>query len=933
LSRVALGLIFFVSGFAALVFENVWFRQAGLALGSSVWATAVVLMSFMGGLGLGNAVAARIGPRLRRPVRAYAALELAIGAAGIGLVLLFPRLSGLFAAWLGPALDRPWLLNAVRLLVAFGLMIVPTAAMGATLPVLVRALSPGQADYGRLLGRLYGWNTLGAVGGALGSEWLVRAFGVRGAGLTAGLLDAAAAGLALALAGGLDWARPAADPADALRPTRRPRASLLAAAFLCGGTLLALEVVGFRLLLLFVHGTAPAFGAMLASVLLGIAAGGFLASAWLGRQPQADAYAAPLALLAGASVIVCYAGFDTVVAPLQGRLLTEPAGVLLLAARLVLPVCVVSGLLFTFLGRLLERGIGGRTRATGLLTLANTLGGLTGSCLAGFLLLPRLGMEASFFTLAAFYGLVALLTGRYALSRAPAGRTLLAASAALFAICLGAFPFGLMQRQLLPRAWQRFTADGSRIAAVREGTGETIGYLRRDFLGRPLAYRLVTNGFSMAGTGVPTRRYMKLLAWAPLALNPGARHALLISYGAGSTAKALSDTPWLDSIDVVDTSAEILALSEVVFPHPGDDPLRDPRVRVHVEDGRLFLQASRRSFDVITAEPPPPKNAGVVNLFSTEQFSLIRARLAPGGVASYWLPVFDLELADARAIVRAFCDVFDDCSLWTGAGMNWMLIGTRDARGPVPEEGFTRQWREPGVRGELATLGVERPEQLGALFLADAEQLAETLRGTQPLVDDRPYRVSAALPHELAPEYFALLDTNGSRERFERSRFVARMWPSALRQRTLPCFELQGLLNDYFWSFYGAPLPPSHLRRALANSDLTTLPLLLMGSDPDRQRILAASPEQSPQLALERAAGELAARDYLAAEATLREAQPLAGAPGRLTDYRVLALTLAGELQRARTLAEQARTRSGAELSDARFWALMKESFGLDPKP
>ena len=88
---------FFLSGVAALLFETLWFHQAGLALGNSIWASSLVLAGFMGGLGLGNALAARFGQGVRRPLRLYGMLELAIGGIGLALVLLLPSFTSLFA--------------------------------------------------------------------------------------------------------------------------------------------------------------------------------------------------------------------------------------------------------------------------------------------------------------------------------------------------------------------------------------------------------------------------------------------------------------------------------------------------------------------------------------------------------------------------------------------------------------------------------------------------------------------------------------------------------------------------------------------------------------------------------------------------------------------------------------------------------------------
>ena len=98
---------------------------------------------------------------------------------------------------------------------------------------------------------------------------------------------------------------------------------------------------------------------------------------------------------------------------------------------------------------------------------------------------------------------------------------------------------------------------------------------------------------------------------------------------------------------------------------------------MHIEDGRQFLLLTTGRYDVITAEPPPPHNAGIVNLYSREYFDLVRERLVDGGVVTYWLPTRDLTSGEAWSITAGFCGAFPDCTLWTGYGLDWMLAGTR----------------------------------------------------------------------------------------------------------------------------------------------------------------------------------------------------------------------------------------------------------------
>ena len=421
--------IFFVSGVSALVFQSLWFRQAGLALGSSIWASSLVLAGFMGGLAAGSAVAARYGDRLRNPVRAYAIAEVAIAVTGIGIVYLLPDLGIALVPWLRPLMNEPWLLNVLRLLVAFLVLLVPSTAMGVTLPLLTKTLMAHDTRFGSVLGRLYGWNTLGAmVGAVLGEMVLVGLWGVRCTALAAGGLNLAAAASAAWLSV-QTFHRP--EPRDDITPhawfgaTARP---WLISAFLSGFCLLALEVIWFRLLLLFVMGHSVAFALMLAVVLAGIAVGGLIASRWLRGSPNADSLSGTLALTAGLLTLATYASFPLVVAPFDTVQISRPVDILRVGVPLMLPVSLVSGALFTSIGAGLRRRLASATETTGVLTLANTTGAALGSLVGGFVLLPVLGVERAILVVAVVYGAFgALLWLRSPVSR----RMLYATSGAL----------------------------------------------------------------------------------------------------------------------------------------------------------------------------------------------------------------------------------------------------------------------------------------------------------------------------------------------------------------------------------------------------------------------------------------------------------------------------------------------------------------------
>ena len=235
--------------------------------------------------------------------------------------------------------------------------------------------------------------------------------------------------------------------------------------------------------------------------------------------------------------------------------------------------------------------------------------------------------------------------------------------------------------------------------------------------------------------------------------------------------------------------------------------------------------------------------SGIVNLYTREYFELVYDHLAEGGVHTYWLPVHSLTVSDAKSIIAAYCAVFEDCSLWNGNHLDWMLVGTRGARWHHSADRLQAFFEDPEVRPELVATGVERPEQLGALFLADADRLRALVGDVPPLTDAWPKRLSTdpGFPHRSS--FLAWMEPDAARDAFFSSAFVRKLWPPELDEAAARAFDWQGVINR---------LNPrervetslvdrmTDLHRVLTTTDLETLPLWLMGTGSDRQRIVRA---------------------------------------------------------------------------------------------
>jgi predicted membrane-bound spermidine synthase len=843
---------FGLSGAAGLIFEIVWFHRAGLAFGNGVSAAAIVLSSFMAGLAVGNGAAPWLASRARDPLRLYAALEVIVGVTGVALTYVLPRLAGF---------DLP-------AVVAFMPLLVPAAGMGATLPVVVAARR--ELNFGRALGVLYAANTMGAVAGGVFAEFLLIAWvGIPGAAIVAAALDMVAAAMAIASTPGSG----VTIRSDGLVRLNRQTVSLLACAGLTGFAMLALEVIWFRFLSMFVLSTTQAMSVMLAVVLAGIAFGSAIAARVTTGTEARTSLATLAALIASATAVCSYSLFPHLTAGTQVGSATRVAW---FALVLMLPTALASGALFTMLGAAIRQSYLDAAAAAAALTLANTIGAAIGPPIAGFVLLPLLGTERSLFALAMIFGTAALV-----ISLRDGWRRVAMVSGVALAIAL-AFPRGAMTGHLA-RVTAPYAADGSDIVATREGPTESIALMQQRWMGKPIYSRLVTNGFSMSGTSIAGQRYMRYFVYWPMLVHrTPLERILVICYGAGVTVGAAIDVPTASAIDVVELSRDIVATSDAIYAG-ARNPLLDPRVRLHIDDGRHFLATTHDRFDLITGEPPPPRTPGAVNIYTREYFAMMRDRLAENGIATYWVPVARPQPGtDVNTIVRAFCDVFDDCSLWNATPFDLMLVGTR---GPSTSSGPPRAAsrgnggrfdpsRFDAVRDRLAEVGFESPEQIGATFIGDAPYLRELTAATPPLTDDFPMRLrpSADRPSlsdprypsnaAVAAQYQRVLDPARARDAFTRSPLIAQWWPPALRDATRPWFDVQRSINRVFWEG-GKPLRLiDDLDATLTRTPLRTLPLWMLDGDAVKERIAAGGNDGTGVVEYLRGAQLLASREY-----------------------------------------------------------------------
>jgi len=624
-------LVFLVSGASALVYQVIWSRWLGLVFGNTTASVSIILSAFMGGLAIGSHVVGKRLPRIVNPLRAYALVELGIGA----FALLFPSFTSLmasaFTAVVAPE-TPPAVALAIRATCAFALLLVPTALMGATLPLLTDFFRRHPlASREWKVGALYAANTLGAALGVLTTSLvLIELVGVWATTVLAALLNFGVAAFAWNRSRTQDAASTAIEQAAPVTTSGGPvqRAATIALA-LSGGLAMAGEVLWTRNMETAIGTSTYAFSCVVFVFLVGIASGSSAMSLRVSKVKDHQGALAALLLFMALWMVVSIVLFRVIGLDARARIhdaasIGTALTTYVAVALLLVPLAFASGACFPVATRMLNPSSDDAGGAAVARAYAwNTVGSVAGSLLAGFVIAPSFDFAPSLFVVAGGY----VMAGVWCAVQGATGRAQRRAHAVgglIIAVVVGV---AASQTPAMLRTW----GEGIEVISHQPGLQGVTTVLRRH--GAPSAGGLLVNGYGMT-TKIPDT---KMMAHAPMALHPAPRNVLVICFGMGTTYRsALSHGA---EVTVVELVPKVLEAFPFFFAD-ATDVLANPKGRRIVNDGRNFLLMTRERFDVITLDPPPPiDGAGVNNLYSRDFVELARSRLTPGGIFAHWIPM------------------------------------------------------------------------------------------------------------------------------------------------------------------------------------------------------------------------------------------------------------------------------------------------------
>lgn len=752
-----LSVFFFVSGALGLIYQILWLRKLLLVFGSTVHAVSTVLTVFFGGLALGSWL---FGRRIDRSpesgLRFYAFLEAGIGLFAFITLPLFDWMERLYIPIYQASLFSSTVLVGASFIGSVLILLIPATFMGGTFPVLSRFLITTSKERGIKIAHLYGLNTAGAMVGTL----LVYHFGLQYLGLFRTLLCAGVSSLGIGLLcflldqrlrtqGVAQSAEPQSESeSEHIIPSslKTSQSSVgherelrwLLIAFGCSGfSAMVYEVTWTRALSLVLGSSIYAFCMMLSTFLGGIALGSLLIHPYLRRRRSTISHVIGMEIILGIYGLCSIVLFSRLpewfvrLWPVTGGTFD---GLLwlqgILSVLVMLLPTLIMGALFPIVSELLTQRISLLGRHLGSSYAVNTLGGIVGSFLSGFVLIPCVGLAATIMT-AALVNLIAgfILYLSFAQVKFLGRRMALAGSILSISVVVGV-------TLLLPSWKQQLFAAGvylnpnsfsvqypledqlknTQILYYRDSLNTTVSVHKSD-----QNLFLKVGGKTDASSGIDMGTQV-LSAHLPLLLHGNAQKALVIGLGSGVTLGHVGQYP-LSTIHCAEIDEAVIEAARY-FKDYNFAIHDDPRTKIFVADGRHLLLASREQYDVIISEPSNPWIAGLAYLFTQEFYQLAKRRLSANGIMCQWLQLYSIFPQDVKLLLKTFHAEFPYVSVWSPIPGDLLLIGSMQPHTPSQDEIISRM-KEPAIAKALEVIQMSRPEVLFELYQMGSQQVEE----------------------------------------------------------------------------------------------------------------------------------------------------------------------------------------------------------------
>ncbi|MEP6707268.1 MAG: fused MFS/spermidine synthase, partial [Pyrinomonadaceae bacterium] len=775
---------FVLSGATALIYEVLWARMLGLVFGATTLAISAVLAAFMGGLAIGSALAGRYGTRAKRPVRWYGVIEIAIGLYALLVPLLFRGIDRVYALVWQQLHPESYAFAGWRFLLSSLVLIVPTALMGATLPLLSSALARSRHQAVAPVTRFYMLNLSGAIAGTIAAGfYLLPWFGVR-----ATIYFAAAINVMIGVAAILvDRGQLPDSSASDYSATKNDSGERLASepeqsqhddatrfwmgcAFASGFVTISTQVAWTRVLAMVIGSSTYAFSIVVALFLLGLALGAYLISRHKDSAPlrrrlfkvqlfTAASLFVSIIVVNAIPALLVRTGFKFHLASWPGLLTLQIFSATLLILLPATLMGMVMPLVLVWASRAPRETVANRV---GRSYAINTVGAIAGSLATAFVLIPKAGTRFTILFATSLSLIIAALAYRPSES---ADKTLRRSLAIGLGVALIVIVFVIAPRlnladlsagaydsyvRVLAKSRSGVPDDEAttpsqgpqthRLLMYQEGPTATVS-VRQDWGITSLAINGRTNASDR--DDMPTQ---VMLGQLPVLIAPRVNKGLIIGFASGVTAGSVLQSS-ISSLECVELEPASVYASRY-FEHVNNHPLFDSRVHLIIDDARTYLRVTAVRYDMIVSEPSHPWVPGVANLFTKEFFELGRERLNDDGVFVQWLQIYQLSTESLRSVLATYQSVFPHVMVFRveGAtkGKDLILLGSRQ---PLTLAYGGERMREPRLAADLARVGIKSEQDVRNWFICDETQLAPAVAGAVINTDDNMH-IETVVPRE-----------------------------------------------------------------------------------------------------------------------------------------------------------------------------------------
>lgn len=628
---------FFLSGFSGLIFEVAWIRKTALIYGSTTFAVSTVIAVFFLGLAIGSYLFGNISRKLHRPMRVYVTLEIGLGFFAYASLLLLDYTNNLYGIVYRSSFEATGLLYGTRAVLIGIVLLPPTIAMGATLPLFCRQYVVDDDNISRTVGCLYGINTLGAAAGCIMTGfYLIPAFGLTHSvqlGATINVL----CGIVVWLINIPDVPIPNDLDGRKKQPSGADLATISMLFFFTGFAALGYEVLWTRYLALLIRNTVYTYTLTLSVILVGIVIGSIIASRFFDKSSNRAFYFGLLQVLTAITVLLLMHS-----SPAFWNQIDNDIWVISL---LLLVPAIFSGASFPLAVRMAVDTSTEASQGTGKMAALNTLGGILGSLLIGFFGLPFIGIQTCMF----FLTLVSLTIGFVAWIRL--SRALSTYIRILAVIC------SCLLWAIIPVVWKAhipadYLADGKNLVDYQEGYGANLSLVMKDNV-----RQLEIDGLWQ---GENRKNHQAVAAHVPMLLHPDHHKVLLVGVGAGQTPSRLLmyDVEKVTCIDIEPT------IFDFIRRHFDTGWMDDNRICLVREDGRSYIEHSNDTYDVISLEVGQVFRPGVAFFYTQEFYRKVHERLKSGGIVSQFVPIPFFTPAQFKSVIGTFLSVFPQSVLW-----------------------------------------------------------------------------------------------------------------------------------------------------------------------------------------------------------------------------------------------------------------------------